>query len=149
MKTCFHLAGAYATIILFFVVNCVISQDMQIVVLGRSANHSVTNAVTFKVDLEWNNTLTPSEQPTIIIETSLHDNYQPSAAVNFVVLYGHNSEYWKQTTKGGSKITLCIDHTELTDFPTSLIITAQNDPQVSEVGINIMVRKQPILSILS
>ena len=144
MKIHLNFAGYFATLILISVINYVISQGIQTVILGQSTNIDIKNEATLKVDLEWDNKLTPSEQPVIIIETSLQEQISSFDAVNFVVLYGQNSEYWKQTTEGRSKVTLCTDHTLLADFPTSLIITAQNAPNVSHTGINIMVRKQDI-----
>ena len=111
--------------------------------LGQKSSFSVKNDVNFNVDLEWDENLTPSEQPTIVIKTSFKD-HSKSNFLNFVVLYGHNSEHWEQTGQGSSKVTLCIYHTNIHDFPKSLIIIAQNDRQVSEIDVNILVKKENI-----
>ena len=111
--------------------------------LGQQSSFSVKNDVNFNVDLEWDEKLTPSEQPTIVIETSFKD-HSKSNFLNFVVLYGHNSEHWEQTGNGPSKVTLCIYHTNIHNFPTSLIIIAQNDRYASEIDVNILVKKENI-----
>merc|ERR1719367_1671809 len=71
-------------------------------------------------------------------------NSKSDSFVNFVVLYGQNSEYWKQEMNGDSMVTLCIDHVIMSKFPTSLVIIAQNNHPSSKVGINIMVTKKDL-----
>ena len=120
------------------------SQYMQNLMLGKKRGFDVNGEMTIRVDLEWDKQLVPSQQPSLVIETSLASNSRLTGFVNFVVLYGSHSEYWKQDEKGHSKVTLCIDHLRLKDFPSSLIIMAQSDPPSSNVGINLVVKKEDL-----
>ena len=142
----FYLKFSIPYTILFVVIftKWASSQHLHNLMLGQKQSFDIGGETTFKVDLDWNKRLVPSQQPSLIIETSLASNSRSGGSVNFVVLYGSHSEYWKQDDKGDSKITLCIDHLQLRDFPTSLIIVAQSDSPSGNVGINLVVRKEDL-----
>ena len=134
----------YFAIIIIFSSECVLTQRMETLELEQKKSFEVRGEVTLKVDLKWDENLVPSEQPAIVIQTSMSKNSKSNSFVNFVVLYGQNSEYWKQEMNGDSTVTLCIDHVIMSKFPTSLVIIAQNNHPASQVGINVLVTKKDL-----
>ena len=125
------------------------SSAVQHISIEEVVNLSIIDEVTLKVeDLGWSfEMLLETEQPSIIIETNL-TFHQNESSVNFVALYGMYSKHWKMKSRSdtnfrqhSSTVTLCTDHLNQDDFPTSLIIKASvEQPKNKNVPVDIALR---------